>query len=258
MKRVTLELGGKGPNIILPDADLESAISTVIAVGFANCGQACVAGTRILAPRSRLPEILDRIKTAVAALKVGDSTDPSVNVGPMVSQKQWDRVQGYIQLGLEEGAELLVGGEGRPRGLDRGWFAQPTVFTGVNNDMRIAREEIFGPVLCVIPYDDEEEAISIANDTSYGLQAYVESVDVAHARQVAERLESGRVVINGAPHEPLPRLPRRRSDGRIPLWRPELVARGVEPRVRPPLDRGGERHDVDPSQAVQSCRRPDG
>jgi aldehyde dehydrogenase (NAD+) len=121
----------------------------------------------------------------------------------MVSQKQWDRVQGYIQLGLEEGAELLVGGEGRPRGLDRGWFAQPTVFTGVNNDMRIAREEIFGPVLCVIPYDDEEEAISIANDTSYGLQAYVESVDVAHARQVAERLESGRVVINGAPHEPL-------------------------------------------------------
>jgi aldehyde dehydrogenase (NAD+) len=203
MKRVTLELGGKGPNIILPDADLESAISTVIAVGFANSGQACVAGTRILAPRSRLPEILDRLRTAVAALKVGDSTDPSVNVGPMVSQKQWDRVQGYIRLGLEEGAELLVGGEGRPRGLDRGWFVQPTVFTGVSNDMRIAREEIFGPVLCVIPYDDEEEAIAIANDTSYGLQAYVESADVAHARRVAERLESGRVVINGAPHEPL-------------------------------------------------------
>jgi aldehyde dehydrogenase (NAD+) len=203
MKRVTLELGGKGPNIILPDADLESAISTVIAVGFANSGQACVAGTRILAPRSRLPEIQGRLKTEVAALKVGHSTDPSVSVGPMVSQKQWDRVQGYIQLGLEEGAELLVGGEGRPRGLDRGWFVQPTVFTGVNNDMRIAREEIFGPVLCVIPYDDEEEAITIANDTPYGLQAYVESADVAHARRVAERLESGRVVINGAPHEPL-------------------------------------------------------
>ena len=203
MKRVTLELGGKGPNIILSDADLESAISTVIAVGFLNSGQACVAGTRILAPRSRLPEILDRLKTAVAALKVGDSTDPSVNVGPMVSQKQWDRVQSYIHLGLEEGAELLVGGEGRPTGLDRGWFVQPTVFAGVSNDMRIAREEIFGPVLCVIPYDDEKEAITIANDTSYGLQAYVESADVAHARRVAERLESGRVVINGAPHEPL-------------------------------------------------------
>ena len=230
MKRVTLELGGKGPNIILPDADLESAISTVIAVGFANSGQACVAGTRILAPRSRLPEILDRLKTAVAALKVGDSTDPSVNVGPMVSQKQWDRVQGYIQLGLEEGAELLVGGEGRPRGLDRGWFAQPTVFTGVNNDMRIAREEIFGPVLCVIPYDDEEEAISIANDTSYGLQAYVESVDVAHARQVAERLESGRVVINGARTNPWRLLAASNSPasaantaatGWKPTWRPE-------------------------------------
>lgn len=172
-------------------------------MGFTNSGQACIAGTRILAPRPLLPEIVDRLKTAVAALKVGNSTDRSVSIGPMVSQKQWDRVQGYIKLGLEEGAELLVGGEGRPLGLDRGWFVQPTVFTRVNNDMRIAREEIFGPVLCVIPYDDEEEAIAIANDTPYGLQAYVESADVAHARQVAERLECGRVVINGAPHEPL-------------------------------------------------------
>ena len=203
MKRVTLELGGKGPNIILPDADLDGAISTVIAVGFLNSGQACIAGTRVLAPRSRLPEILERLKAAVAALRVGESTDPAVRIGPMVSQKQWDRVQGYIHLGLEEGAELLVGGQGRPAGLERGWFVQPTVFTGVNNDMRIAREEIFGPVLCVIPYDDEDEAIAIANDTSYGLQAYVEGADVAHARRVAERLESGRVVINGAPHEPL-------------------------------------------------------
>lgn len=203
MKRVTLELGGKGPNIILPDADMESAISTVIAAGFANSGQACVAGTRILAPRSHLPEILDRLRAQVEGLKVGDSTDPSVKVGPMVSQKQWERVQSYIQLGLEEGAELLVGGEGRPVGLNRGWFVQPTVFTGVSNRMRIAREEIFGPVLCVIAYDDEEEAIAIANDTSYGLQAYVESADAAHAHRVAERLQSGRVVINGAPHAPL-------------------------------------------------------
>jgi aldehyde dehydrogenase (NAD+) len=203
MKRVTLELGGKGPNIILPDADVEDAVSTVVAVGFLNSGQACIAGTRVLAPRSRLPEILERLKTAVAALKVGESTDSAVKVGPMVSQKQWDRVQSYIHLGLEEGAELLVGGEGRPAGLERGWFVQPTVFTGVNNDMRIAREEIFGPVLCVIPYDDEEEAIAIANDSPYGLQAYVESADVAHARRVAERLDCGRVTINGAPHAPL-------------------------------------------------------
>jgi aldehyde dehydrogenase (NAD+) len=203
MKRVTLELGGKGPNILLPDADLETAVSTVVSVGFLNSGQACIAGTRILAPRSRLPEILDHLKAAVAALKVGESTDPEVNIGPMVSQKQWDRVQSYIRLGLEEGAKVLVGGEGRPAGLERGWFVRPTIFTGVNNSMRIAREEIFGPVLCVIPYDDEDEAIAIANDSPYGLQAYVESADRAHARRVAERLDCGRVTINGAPHAPL-------------------------------------------------------
>ncbi|HEX4181074.1 MAG TPA: aldehyde dehydrogenase family protein [Caulobacteraceae bacterium] len=203
MKRVTLELGGKGPNIILEDADLDSAIPTVAMMGFGNSGQACIAGTRILAPKSRLPEILARLKATVAAMKVGETTDPSVMVGPMVSQKQWDRVQSYIRLGLEEGAELLVGGEGRPDGLTCGWFVRPTVFTGVTNDMRIAREEIFGPVLCVIPYEDEDEAIAIANDTTYGLQAYVESSDLDHARAVADRLECGRVVINGAPHEPL-------------------------------------------------------
>lgn len=203
MKRVTLELGGKGPNIILPDADLDSAISTVVAAGFLNSGQACIAGTRVLAPRSLLPEILERLKAAVAAIKVGKSTDPAVKIGPMVSQKQWDRVQDYIHLGLKEGAELLVGGYGRPDGLEQGWFVQPTIFTGVSNQMRIAREEIFGPVLCVIAYDDEDEAIAIANDTTYGLQAYVESADLAHARRVAERLESGRVVINSAPHAPL-------------------------------------------------------
>jgi len=203
MKRVTLELGGKGPNIILHDADVESAISTVLSAGFLNSGQACIAGTRVLAPRSRLAEILGSLKAAVSALRVGPSTDPEVSIGPMVSQKQWDRVQSYIRLGLEEGAELLVGGEGRPAGLEQGWFVQPTVFTGVNNNMRIAREEIFGPVLCVIPYDEEDEAIAIANDSPYGLQAYVESADRAHAHRVAERLDCGRVTINGAPHAPL-------------------------------------------------------
>ena len=203
MKRVTLELGGKGPNIILEDADLDAAIPTAVMMGFNNSGQACVAGTRILAPRSRMAEILPRLDAAVAAIKVGDAIDPTVMIGPMVSQKQYDRVQGYIRLGLEERAELLVGGEGRPEGLNRGWFVRPTVFTGVSNSMRIAREEIFGPVLCVIPYENEDEAIAIANDTSYGLQAYVASADPAHAHRVAERLESGRVVINGAPHEPL-------------------------------------------------------
>ncbi|MEA2668987.1 MAG: aldehyde dehydrogenase [Chloroflexota bacterium] len=201
MKRVTLELGGKGPNVILEDANLDTAIPTAVLMGFNNSGQACVAGTRILAPRSRMAEILPRLEAAVSAIKVGEATDPTVMIGPMVSQKQYDRVQGYIRLGLEEGAELLVGGEGRPEGLNQGWFVRPTVFTGVSNDMRSAREEIFGPVLCVIAYEDEAEAI--ANNTTYGLQAYVASADPAHARQVAEQLESGRLVINGAPHEPL-------------------------------------------------------
>ena len=202
-KRVTLELGGKGPNIILPDADLDVAIPTALMMGLGNSGQACVAGTRILAPEARLPEILDRLKAAVAAIRAGPPTDPAVQVGPMVSQKQWDRVQAYIRLGLEEGAQLLAGGEGRPDDLERGWFVRPTIFTGVTNAMRIAREEIFGPVLCVIPYRDEAEAIAIANDTAYGLQAYVHGSDIDHARAIADQLESGRVVINGAPHEPL-------------------------------------------------------
>ena len=203
MKRVTLELGGKGPSVILDDADLDVAIPTALMTGFMNSGQACIAGTRILAPESRLPEILERLKTAVAAIKAGDPNEPGVQVGPMVSQKQYERVQGYIRLGLDEGADMLAGGEGRPAGLDRGWFVQPTIFSGVTNQMRIAREEIFGPVLCVIPYRDEAEAVAIANDTSYGLQAYVLSSNADRASAFADQLDSGRVVINGAPHEPL-------------------------------------------------------
>ena len=202
MKRVTLELGGKSPIIILDDADLDSAIPTAVMMGFGNSGQACIAGTRILAPDARLDDVLERLKSAVADVKVGPATDPAVMVGPMVSQKQYDRVQGYIRLGQSEGARLLVGGEGRPQGLEHGWFVRPTVFASVDNDMRIAREEIFGPVLCVIPYRTEDEAIAIANDTTYGLQAYVMG-DPGHAAAVANRLEAGRVVINGAPHEPL-------------------------------------------------------
>ncbi|WP_341486301.1 aldehyde dehydrogenase family protein [Pararhizobium sp. A13] len=203
MKRVTLELGGKGPNVILDDADLSSAIPTALMMGFANSGQACIAGTRILAPKGRLDEILEHLKAAVDAIKVGHPSDPEVRIGPLVSQKQYDRVQGYLHLGLEEGATLLTGGEGRPDGLDHGWFIRPTIFTDVTNDMRIAREEIFGPVLCVIPYEDEAEAVAIANDTSYGLQSYVLSSNLDRARAFAAQLETGSVVINGAPHEPL-------------------------------------------------------
>jgi aldehyde dehydrogenase (NAD+) len=202
MKRLTLELGGKGPSILLDDADLPTAVPAVLTAGFANNGQACFAGTRILAPRSRLTEVLETIEAVMPTIKVGDPRDPSTTIGPLVSRKQFDRVQGYIRLGREEGAQVLVGGEGRPSGLEKGWFVRPTVFTGVTNEMRIAREEIFGPVLCVIPYRDEAEAVSIANDTSYGLQAYVFSADVERAECVADQLESGSVLINRATGDP--------------------------------------------------------
>ncbi len=203
IKRVTLELGGKSPTIVLDDADLDVAIAQALMTGLANSGQACIDGTRILAPESQLDEILSRLKAAVEALKVGPGTDLANDIGPMVSLKQWERVQSYIRLGQEEGAILLTGGEGRPDHLGRGWFVRPTVFAGVTNHFRIAREEIFGPVLCVIPYRDEAEAIAIANDTDYGLAAYILSSDLERAKRVARLIDAGRVTINGAPHEPL-------------------------------------------------------
>jgi len=196
MKRVTLELGGKSPNILLDDADLSKAIPTTLAIAFMNSGQACVAGTRLLAPKSRLDEVKRAIKEAIRAFPAGDPSNPKTAVGPMVTQKQFDRVQSYIRKGIEEGAELLVGGEGHPEGL-AGYFVKPTVFVNVKNDMTIAREEIFGPVLCVIAYDDDEDAIRIANDTSFGLHAYVNGTDMRRARRVASQLLVGRVAING-------------------------------------------------------------
>lgn len=202
MKRVVLELGGKGPTLILPDADLDHALPIALLSGFANSGQACVAGTRILVPRALLTQIETRLKQEVAKFKVGDPSNPDVRIGPMASLAQWNRVQSYIRLGLEEGATLLAGGLERPDGLTKGWFVRPTIFTDVTNDMRIAREEIFGPVLSLIPYRDEEEAVAIANDSDYGLQAYVLGQDMDSAQRVASQLIVGRVVINGAPHDP--------------------------------------------------------
>jgi aldehyde dehydrogenase (NAD+) len=196
MKRVTLELGGKSPNILLDDADLSKAIPTTLAIAFMNSGQACVAGTRLLVPKSRLDEVKQAIKEAIRGFPAGDPSDPKTAVGPMVTQKQYDRVQSYIRKGIQEGAEVLVGGEGHPEGL-AGYFVKPTVFVNVKNDMTIAREEIFGPVLCVIAYDDDEDAIRIANDTSFGLHAYVNGTDVRRARRVASQLLVGRVAING-------------------------------------------------------------
>lgn len=202
LKRVTLELGGKSPVVILDDADFDAAVPLAVMAGFANSGQACIAGTRLLVPRTRLADFEARMAAAANAVVSGDPADHATDVGPMVSLKQWERVQGYIGKGIAEGARLIAGGEGRPDGHSRGWLVRPTVFTDVRNDMVIAREEIFGPVLSIIAYDDEEDAIAIANDTPYGLQAYVLSSDAARARRVASRIDAGRVLVNTIAHEP--------------------------------------------------------
>jgi aldehyde dehydrogenase (NAD+) len=202
LKRVTLELGGKSPVVVLDDADFDEAVPLALDAGFMNSGQACIAGTRILVPQHRLAEFETRVRDIVARTQAGDPRDPQTTVGPMVSHKQWERVQRYIRIGIEEGARLIAGGEGRPEGLDAGWFVRPTVFSDVTNDMAIAREEIFGPVLSILTYRDEEEAIAIANDTHYGLQAYVLSADVRRAHAVASRIEAGRVLVNTLAHDP--------------------------------------------------------
>lgn len=201
LKRVTLELGGKSPVIILDDADLATAIPIAVQAGFMNSGQACVAGTRMLVPAGQLAKVEAIAAATVQALGVGDPSDPATAIGPMVSAKQWEKVQAYIRSGVVQGARLVTGGEGRPAGL-AGWFVQPTIFSDAHNAMTIAREEIFGPVITIIPYDDDEDAIAIANDTSYGLQAYVMSADDARARRVGERIDAGRVLINTLMHEP--------------------------------------------------------
>ncbi|MBB1202738.1 aldehyde dehydrogenase family protein [Enterobacteriaceae bacterium 89] len=201
LKRVTLELGGKSPTLILDDADVAQAVPLALAAGFMNSGQACVAGTRILVPRSRQAEFEQAVADAVAQIQSGDPRDENTEIGPMVSRKQWQRVQDYIRLGVEEGAKLLVGGAGRPDGMAKGWCVKPTVFVG-HNQMRIAREEIFGPVLVIIPYDNEAEALAIANDTAYGLSALVLSGDRERGISVAQRIESGRVMVNTLAYEP--------------------------------------------------------
>jgi aldehyde dehydrogenase (NAD+) len=202
MKRVTLELGGKSPNILLDDADLDEAIPRALGIAFLNSGQACAAGTRLLVPKSRLDAVKRAIVDGMAALPVGDPADPKTAVGPMVTQKQYERVQSYIRKGIAEGAEVLVGGEGHPPGLEAGQFVRPTVFVNVKNEMTIAQEEIFGPVLCVIAYETEDEAIRIANDTRYGLHAFVSGTDAQRARRVASRILAGRVAINGMRDDP--------------------------------------------------------
>jgi aldehyde dehydrogenase (NAD+) len=202
MKRVTLELGGKSPTILLDDAALDQAVPAALGIAFLNSGQACAAGTRLLVPTSRLDAVKRAIQEVMRTFTVGDPADPKTAVGPLVTDKQYERVQSYIRKGIEEGAAVLVGGEGHPEGLDAGYFVKPTVFVNVKNDMTIAQEEIFGPVLCVIAYDSEADAVRIANDSKYGLHGAVLGTDVERARRVATQLRAGRVVINGMTDDP--------------------------------------------------------
>lgn len=196
MKRVSLALTGKSASLLLDDADFASAIPLALGAAFMNNGQACVAGTRLLVPRARRDDVIDLVRKTVAAMQVGKPGNPSTTIGPMATKAQYERIQRYIRLGLEQGATLVTGGEGRPQGLDVGYFVKPTVFADVSNDMDIARDEIFGPVLSVISYEDEDDAIRIANDSVYGLQAYVFSSEHDRARRVASRLQAGTVLIN--------------------------------------------------------------
>ena len=198
VKRVAQELGGKSANIILADADLERAVKGGVFACMNNSGQSCNAPTRMLVPAERHGEAVAIAKATAAKIKVGDPAAEDTTIGPVVSEVQFNKIQALIEKGIEEGAELVIGGPGRPEGLDKGYFVQPTVFANVNNSMTIAREEIFGPVLAILPYETEEEAIRTANDTPYGLSGYVQSGDIAHARRVAAQLRTGNVHLNGA------------------------------------------------------------
>ncbi|WP_064685148.1 aldehyde dehydrogenase family protein [Rhizobium bangladeshense] len=196
VKRVVQELGGKSPNILLDDANFSDAVAKGVLAGMRNVGQSCSAPTRMLVPVYRLDEVEELASATARAIRVGAPLDPSTDMGPIANRAQFERVQVMIQAGIDDGAKLLCGGLGRPAGLDSGFFTQPTIFSKVTSDMRIAREEIFGPVISIMPYKDEEEAIAIANDTVYGLGAHVQSSDPERARRVAARIRAGQVHIN--------------------------------------------------------------
>ena len=203
IKRVALELGGKSPNIILDDADLATAIPAGVGGAFLNSGQTCTALTRMLVPRAKLAEVEDLAVKAAETYKPGDPFAADTRLGPLVSEAQRERVRSYINKGVEEGAKLLTGGPEAPEGLDKGYFVKPTVFSDVRNDMTIAQEEIFGPVLSILPYDTEEEAIAIANDTIYGLAGAVWSGDADRAKKVARQMRTGMIDINGGSFNPM-------------------------------------------------------
>ncbi|MGI5273930.1 aldehyde dehydrogenase [Nonomuraea sp. CA-218870] len=194
LKRVSLELGGKSAAIVLDDADLTSSMGMLAIASLMNNGQACVAQTRILASRNRYDEVVDAVANMVNSQPVGDPADPATGIGPLVAKRQQERVEGYIKIGMDEGAKVVVGGLDRP--YDRGWYVAPTVFANVTNEMRVAREEIFGPVLAVIPYDDEADAVRIANDSDYGLAGTVWTADTEHGMEVARQVRTGTYGVN--------------------------------------------------------------
>jgi len=198
VKRVAQELGGKSANIILDDADLKRAVTVGVLTCMNNTGQSCNAPTRMLVPAAKMNEAATIAKAVAENITPGDPQAEGTTMGPVISETQWHKIQGLIEKGIAEGAELITGGPGKPDGLEVGYYVKPTIFANVSNDMAIAREEIFGPVLTILPYENEDQAVAIANDTPYGLAAYVSSGDVGHAKKIAKRLRAGQVIINGA------------------------------------------------------------
>ena len=196
VKRVVQELGGKSPNILIPDADFARVVPLGVASAFRNVGQSCSAPTRMIVPADRLAEVESLARAHAATIVVGDPSDPATTMGPVANRAQFDRVQKMIRIGIDEGARLICGGPGQPEGVTRGLYARPTIFSDVKTGMRIAQEEIFGPVLCILPYETEKEAIAIANDTVFGLGGHVQSADLDRARHVARQIRSGQVHIN--------------------------------------------------------------
>ena len=201
VKRVTLELGGKSPNLVFADCDLEERVTQSVAECMFNTGQSCDAPTRLLVEKSCYDEVVEIARRAALETGVDDPEKEGDHIGPLFDQIQFDRVQAMIQVGIEEGANLIAGGLGRPEGFDSGWYVRPTIFADANNTMRIAREEIFGPVLTIIPFETEEEAIEIANDTPYGLAAYVQTGDADRAARLSRALRAGAVHFNGGAYE---------------------------------------------------------
>jgi aldehyde dehydrogenase (NAD+) len=198
VKRVAQELGGKSANIVLDDADLQKAVVGGVMTMMSNTGQSCNAPSRMFVPKAKHDQAAQIAKATAEKVKVGNPFEDGITMGPVVSEAQYNKIQGLIEKGINEGATLVTGGTGRPEGLNRGYYVRPTIFANVTNDMTIAREEIFGPVLAILPYETEEEAIKMANDTVYGLSGYVQSGDINHARKVASQLRTGNVHLNGA------------------------------------------------------------